>query len=83
MTKIQANDIINYLNTKWGGSPCPMCHSSSWNLSDKIFELREFNNGSLVLGGPSSAITPVIPVTCTNCGNTIFVNALTAGFLKE
>lgn len=48
----------------------------------QIFELREFNDGNFVLG-PNSAITPVIPVTCSNCGNTVFVNALIAGLLKE
>lgn len=60
-----------------------MCHGREWNVTDKFFELREFNNGDLVIGGPNNAITPLVPVTCKNCGNTILINALTTGLLKE
>jgi len=47
--------------------------------SKKIFQLSEFHEGNLVVGGP---LIPVIPVTCTNCGNTVLVNALISGALK-
>lgn len=83
MKKIDSNKIINFLNSKWQGSTCPMCHAGNWNVSNKVFELREFNNGDLVIGGPSNAITPVVPVICSNCGNTIFINVLSTGLLKE
>ena len=83
MKKIDPNEVINFLNSKWQGNPRPMCNGRNWNISNKIFELREFNNGDLVIGGPSSAIAPVIPVTCSNCGNTIFINVLSTGLLKE
>ena len=71
MKKIDSNEIINFLNSKWQGNTCPMCHNGNWNVSNKVF------------GGPSSAITPVVPVTCSNCGNTIFINVLSTGLLKE
>lgn len=83
MSKLEGQEIINYLNKKWHGAQCPLCGSRQWNVTDKVFELREFNNGDLVFGGPNNAITPVIPVTCANCGNIVFINALTAGLLKE
>lgn len=83
MRKASGNEIINFLNSKWNGAPCPMCHGREWNVTDKFFELREFNNGDLIIGGSNNAITPVIPVTCKNCGNTVFINALTTGLLKE
>ena len=82
MQKIDGQELIDYLNDKWHGARCPLCGEGVWNVTDKIFELREFNDGNFVLG-PNSAITPVIPVTCSNCGNTVFVNALIAGLLKE
>ena len=56
---------------------------TTWTEKEAFKKLREFNNGNFVLGGPNSAITPVIPVTCANCGNTIMINALAAGLLKE
>ncbi|MGF7028451.1 hypothetical protein [Sphingobacterium sp. HSC-15S19] len=72
--KINLEGVIQHLNEKWGNRPCPMCGSNSWNVSDNVYELREFHGGDLVLGnGP---ILPVIPVTCNNCGNSILVNAL-------
>lgn len=83
MQKATGTEIINFLNSKWNGTPCTMCHGREWNVTDKLFELREFNNGDLIIGGPNSAITPLIPVTCKNCGNTILINALTTGLLKE
>lgn len=83
MEKPTGQDIVKYVNDKWTNPICPMCGSRSWNVTDKIFELREFNDGNIVLGGPNSALLPVIPVTCENCGNTIFINALASGLIKE
>lgn len=83
MNKINGQELINYLNDKWHGARCPLCGEGNWSVTDKVFELREFNDGNFVLGGPNSAITPVIPVTCANCGNTVFINALVTGLLKE
>jgi len=47
--------------------------------SKKIFQLSEFHEGNLVVGG---LLIPVIPVTCTNCGHTVLVNALISGAIK-
>jgi hypothetical protein len=57
-----------------------MCGVGNWNVQDSTFELREFHEGTLVVGGP---IIPVVPVVCTNCGNTILVNAIIAGAVKS
>jgi hypothetical protein len=73
---------LRHLNEKWGQKNCPMCGINNWNVSDKIFELREFNNGNLVVG-KESTIFPVFPVSCNNCGNSIFVNALIAGAIEN
>lgn len=82
MKKSSGQEIINFLNDKWRGAVCPLCKGREWNVSGEIFELREFNNGDLVIGGKSK-IFPVIPVTCKNCGNTVFISALSTGLLKE
>ena len=53
-----------------------MCGEASWNVQEQVFQLTAFREGAMVLGG---AVVPVIPVTCGNCGNTVFVNAIMAG----
>lgn len=61
---------------------CQSCGSKDWIASENIFEMREFSGGNLVIGG-KSAILPVIPVTCKQCGQTIFFNALAIGILSQ
>jgi hypothetical protein len=59
---------------------CSICSSNDWSATDTIFELREFQRGSLTIGGNQS-IYPVIPITCNKCGNTLFINAIRIGIL--
>jgi predicted nucleic-acid-binding Zn-ribbon protein len=81
MNKMNVNKLLKHLNDKWGNIACPMCGSSGWNVSDTIYELREFHGGNLVLGnGP---IVPIVPVSCNNCGNTVLVNALLSGAIDK
>jgi len=80
MDKKDSEKIISFLNEKWQGRPCPMCHVGKWSVQDKVFELREFHGGGLVIGG--TPIIPIIPVTCGNCGNTIFINAIMTGVVE-
>jgi hypothetical protein len=62
--------------------PCS-CSGQNWILNDKIFELREFNEGNLVIGGKNSSIFPVISVSCSKCGNTHFFNAILLGLIQK
>ena len=81
MADSQSVKVISHLRTKWGARPCPMCGAQNWNVSDTVFELRQFHGGNLVLGqGP---IIPIIPVTCVNCGNTIFINGIITGIIEN
>ena len=79
--KIDSEKLVNHLKSKWQGRHCQMCRTGNWNVSDSIFELREYNQGNLVIGG--GPIIPVIPITCDNCGNIVFVNAILAGFIEQ
>lgn len=76
MSKINTERLIQHLQEKWEAQPCPMCGARQWNVQDKSFELREFHSGDFVVG--SSSVIPVIPVICSDCGNTILVNSLIA-----
>ena len=53
---------------------CPVCGHKEWNLSDTIFEIREYHGGDFIAG--KGSIVPVIVLTCTNCGNSLFFNAI-------
>lgn len=70
-----------HLANEWGPVSCQMCHKGQWTVGDTIFELREFHGGGLKIG--SGPIIPIIPVTCSNCGRTVLINALVAGILKK
>ena len=79
MASIDDKKIIAHLNAKWVGRACPLCGVANWNVQNSTFQLMEFHAGSVVIGGP---VIPVVPVTCTNCGNTVLVNALIAGVVQ-
>lgn len=74
MSKFDGEKILEHL-TRWEGRNCPMCGKGQWTALDSTYQLTEYNDGSLVLGGP---VVPVIPITCGNCGNTALVNAIVA-----
>jgi hypothetical protein len=78
--KIDSNRLIEHLRKKWKGHPCNMCGIGDWNVQDVAYELRQVSAAALALGGP---LIPVIPVVCNNCGNTVLVNAITAGVMKS
>jgi len=79
--KIDSEKLLSHLKSKWQGRSCQMCGTGNWNVSDSIFELREYNQGNLVIGG--GPIIPVVPITCDNCGNTVFINAIKAGLIEQ
>ena len=81
MSKADSEKIIKHLQEKWSGRPCPMCGNAGWSVQDSVFELREFHGGTMVIGG--SALIPVVPVACNNCGNTVLINAIVAGVVNR
>jgi hypothetical protein len=56
-----------------------MCAGGPWSVSDKTYQLMEYTEQGIVLGGP---IMPVIPVICGNCGHTELINAIVAGVIS-
>ena len=71
---------LNELITKIKPDKCELCGNTEWELTDKVFQLYEFDYNGLLASG---AAIPVIPVTCKKCGNTHLINAITAGIVKE
>lgn len=69
---------LSFLTTK----RC-ICGSINWVISDRIFELKEFKKGKEVIVGGKSVVFPIIPVTCQNCGQVIYFNALQLGLIPK
>jgi hypothetical protein len=79
MAKFDSKKFINHLQEKWKARPCPMCGSGPWNIQDSTYQLMEFTEGVLRIGGP---VIPVVPVICANCGHTVLVNAIISGVVQ-
>lgn len=58
---------------------CKICGEEKWNLSDAFFSLSQFGTNE----DGSSQNVPLVILTCANCGNTIFFNAIMLGFRFE
>lgn len=59
---------------------CPVCTNNHFSLAGGFTnESLSDNVGNIVLGG---SVLPSVPIVCTNCGNTFFLNAKVLG-LKE
>ena len=77
MAKIDTEKFIEHLRAKWGNSrPCPVCGGTNWTVGDSSYELREYRGGDFLVG--QVPIMPLVPVICTNCGNTILINSIVA-----
>lgn len=78
--KINREKFVEHLNKKWkGGFFCTVCQENDWAVHESLSELREFNQGSLVVGGP---IIPIASITCNSCGHTMHFNAIKAGLIE-
>ena len=82
MSNIDSERLIKHLKEKWKGVPCPYCNSKEWSIDNKIYELREYNDGNFIVGG-QSVILPIVPVVCINCGNTVFINPIISKLIGE
>lgn len=76
--KIDPEKLKEYVK-RINAGPCALCGHNQWTMSDRIFQALEFEEKGLVLGGQA---VPIVPLTCTYCGNTYFINAIVAGFVK-
>lgn len=76
----QRNKLFEQLKSKGQPPNCSICGKNNWSVSDTIFELREFQGGNLIVGKGQN-IYPVLPLTCLDCGQTIFLNPIILGIL--
>lgn len=77
--KVNQEKLKNYIK-KLHATQCPLCGEANWGFSDKIFQLMEFDLEAIKLDG---SVFPVLPLTCSNCGNTYFINVLQANLIDK
>lgn len=72
--KINTDSLRESFSKKWKNFKCNCCEQNDWNIADEIYELRAFRWWNIIIW--KIPIIPIIPVTCNNCWNTIFINAI-------
>lgn len=81
LTEVQKEKLLRRLSAVSASvKPCALCGKVEWELSDRIYELREFSGGGLLVGG---SIYPVIAMTCRVCGTAVLLNAIVLGLIDR
>ena len=83
LTVEQAQQVISHITVKAQGKAivCPICGHNEWSVNNVVTEMREFQNGNLVVGG-ETAVMPFVSITCKKCAHTLFINAILAGIVS-
>ena len=67
--------VVSWLQEKWGSGTgaCPYCGTNKWSVGAQIqlATIKSLPDG----GGEFRALSSFIPVGCSNCGQTTFINA--------
>lgn len=82
MKKPDLDRAIDWITEHWSGDEkrCPICQHTNWVLNPIIAELRSFQKGQLIFGGP---VFPVITINCVNCGLVLQFSAKHLGIVKS
>lgn len=76
--KISKEELDAYIQRIHAPS-CPLCGNNKWDINEHIFQIIEYDPECIRVAGITY---PIVPITCLNCGNVYFINALVAGFIK-
>ena len=81
LTEEQKRTLLEGITEKMGASPvCPLCHTKNWSVTDKVFELGQYNVNRLT---SETTVYPVCALCCQNCAYVLFFNALVAGVITR
>jgi hypothetical protein len=62
---------------------CPVCNCGTVLISDKIFELREYDIDSNNASRSIEAVFPLVVFICSKCGYVHLISAASLGLKKE
>lgn len=80
LSNIQKEKAIKHIEKSSGGiQKCSMCKEREWSIHPELYQLTQFNEGGTIIGGP---VVPLLILECTNCGNTLSINAIRAGIIS-
>ena len=77
----QQNLLIAKLNAIWKNKVCEICGTNHWTIDDTIYQVNEYHGNNIIFG--SGSVVPVMNMTCNNCGNTKFLNAIKLGLVNQ
>ena len=81
MITINEEKLLKKLEELWGNRPCPMCGNNQWIASKELYTpILISQEGAIDIG---TRMLPMIPIMCSHCGNTIFVNGKHIGCIEE
>ena len=81
LTENQRTRLIELLERhNPNGIVCAICGNRKWATHGHFFEVRDYNDGNLVMGGP---VIPMAALECLSCGHVLFLNALRNGLLED
>lgn len=75
----QLEKLRLHIGTKWKNG-CPMCGNRTWSPSAFAQIALSPRRDGIVLGG---TILPSIAMTCTDCGFTALLNAISSGVAND
>ena len=77
--KIESEKAQEWFNKNWQGSKlCPICENKQWQLVEEFVEIRNYNPNP----DGQAGVYPSALIVCVNCGNTLIINAIVAGFAQ-
>ena len=80
LTQEEKEKAQAWLKERWKNWACPYSGHTNWELGEFVVQAVRFTGGGLSVGGP---VYPLLVLTCSGCGNTIFVNAIKAGIVER
>jgi len=80
LSEEQKKRVEEHLNKETSGRfLCSVCSARGWVLSERVFELPEFQARGSIIGGPR---IPLVAAICKKCGNTLFFSAIHMGVVE-
>lgn len=71
----------NIILKKWINKLCPFCQKQNWVINEQLFQLVQWQQGNIVIGG-GAKVQPIVSIICRNCGYTTIINAVISGTIR-